>query len=228
MLVAGVSDVSPDLVADHKALVGLKDLHGLLQLPAFPHPPGGVVRGAEDGQMDVVLLQLGVHVLVVHAPHAVLVLLEGAVYRGAAQALHIGGEAHIGGGVEQDLVAGGGEGLHRAGDAAVDAVLVADVLPFQIPEAVALGLPADDGIIIGAAGEKVAVQRVLGPLNDGGRHGGAGGEVHVRHPHGDGVKALLGGVGYDRPQFLVPDALHCGCVLSVTVDDGCKIVFHDI
>ena len=226
VLVAGIGDVGPDLVADHEALVGLKDLHGLLQLPALPHPPGGVVGGAEDSQMNVVGLQLGVHILVVHAPDAVFILFQRAVHRGAAQIFHVGGEAHIGGAVKQNLVAGGGQGLHRAGDTAVDAVLVADVLPFQIPEAVAFGLPADDGVVIGVAGEEVAIEGVLGPLNHGGGDGRAGGEVHIRHPHGDGVEALLGSIGLVAPD-LAANALHGGGILAAPVNERCKIELHD-
>ena len=226
VLVAGIGDVGPDLVADHEALVGLKDLHGLLQLPALPHPPGGVVGGAEDGQMDVVGLQLGVHVLVVHAPHAVFILFQRAVHRGAAQVFHVGGEAHIGGAVKQNLVAGGGQGLHRAGDTAVDAVLVADILPFQIPEAVALGLPLDDLFVINIRSGKIAIKRVLGPLNDSGGDGGTGGKVHIGHPHRDGVEAVLGGVGLVAPH-LVSDPLHRLGVFAAAVNDGCKVVFHN-
>ena len=54
--VAGKGQVRPDLVADHITVVGRIDFHGLLQFPAFPHPAAGIVRRAENRQMDVILL----------------------------------------------------------------------------------------------------------------------------------------------------------------------------
>ena len=52
---------------------------GLLQLPTLPHTAAGVVGRAEHGGVDLVLHDLLLHVLKIHPPHAVLVLLQGAV-----------------------------------------------------------------------------------------------------------------------------------------------------
>ena len=74
VLVALQNDVRPDLVRDDDAVVGLVDLHRLLQFPPFPDAAAGVVRAAEYGHMDFLGLQLGVHILIVHPPDTVFVL----------------------------------------------------------------------------------------------------------------------------------------------------------
>ena len=56
-------------------------------------------------------------------------------------------------------------------------------------------------------------------LLDGGHYR----EVHVRHPHGDGVKALLGGRGGKAGA----QAVHGDGVFAVAFENGRKIVFHD-
>lgn len=136
----GVGNVCPDLIRDYQALVGLIYLHGLFQLPPLPDPAGWVVGRAEDGQMDVVFLQLLVHVLIVHAPDAIFIPFQRAVDGGSAQTLHIGAKSHIGGAVEQDFVSRRGERLDGTGDAAVDSVLIADIVPFESDKTVAPGL----------------------------------------------------------------------------------------
>ena len=72
-------DVRPDLIGDDDTLVGLKNLHSFFQLPPLPDPAGGIMGRAEDSQMDVVGLQLGVHVLVVHTPDPLLIQLQRTI-----------------------------------------------------------------------------------------------------------------------------------------------------
>lgn len=48
MPVSEQSQVRPDFIGDHIDIIGPKNLHHLFQLPAFPHPPGGIVGGAEN------------------------------------------------------------------------------------------------------------------------------------------------------------------------------------
>ena len=218
----GHEDVRPDLVGDHQAVVGGVDLHGLFDLPALPDPTGGIVGGAEDGQVDLVLPELPVHVLVVHAPDAVLVPDEIAVHRRAAGVLQHMGEAHIGGGVEQDLVAGGGEHADGGADAAQHAVFVADVLLLQVRHALALPVPVDDGLIIGLRRGEVAQVGEAQPLLHGLQHAGGGGEAHVRDPHGDGGEALLHGDVGEGDQVYGDD------VVSAPIQHGGEVVCHGI
>lgn len=63
---------------------------------------------------------------------------------------------------------------------------------------------------------------MLGSLDNGFRDGGHGGKVHVRDPHGDDVKAVLGQVrGKAGAETVNGDG-----VLAVAIHDGCKIVLH--
>ena len=73
MLVAVEDHVRPDLVGDHEHVVLFEELHGALQLPALPDAATGVVGGAEDNGVDLVVHDLLLHVLKVHAPDVVLV-----------------------------------------------------------------------------------------------------------------------------------------------------------
>ena len=78
--VAAEDYVRPYLVGHHVDVVLLAQLHEALDLPALPHPAGGVVRRAEHGRVDAVLYYLPLHILEIHAPDAVLVQLERAVH----------------------------------------------------------------------------------------------------------------------------------------------------
>ena len=172
--------------------------------------------------MDVVCLELFVHVGVVHAPDAVCVLHQRAVDDLVAVVFQAEGEADVGGAVHQHRVAGGGKAGQGGDDTAQHAVLVADAFLRQAGDAVALFVPPDDGIIVFVGGVKVAVGRVLCALDDGLRDGGHGGEVHVRHPHGDDVPAFFGRVR----RKAVAQAVHGDGVHAAAVHDGSEIVFH--
>ena len=76
VLVLAQDDVRPDLVGDDEHIVLLVQRHGLLQLPALPHPAAGVVGAAEDGGVDVLFFQVLLHVGKVHPPHTLLILHE--------------------------------------------------------------------------------------------------------------------------------------------------------
>ena len=97
--------------------------------------------------------------------------------------------------MQQHLIPAGADAVQCADHAAQHAVFIADVLRLQAGDPVGLALPADDGIIISIRRGKVAVQRVLRPLQNGLLHAGGGGKVHICHPHGDGVKPLFRGGG---------------------------------
>ena len=222
VLVSAQDDVRPDLIGDHIHIVLLVQLHGLFQLPALPHTAAGVVGVAHDGGMDLFLFQVLFHVLKVHPPHAVFILDQRAVDSLVAVVLQAHGKTDVGGAVDQDLVALGADAVQGADHAAQHAVLVADALLGQALHAVALCLPPDDGIEVFIGGVEVAKRGVVGALDDGFLDGGHGGEVHIGHPHGDGIKALLGGGGGKAGA----KAIHCNGILAVAVHDGSEIVFH--
>ena len=64
------------------------------------------MRAAEHGHVDVMLLELPVHILVIHAPYAVLVQRERAVDDAIAVVLDAHGEPDVGRAVQQHAVAG--------------------------------------------------------------------------------------------------------------------------
>ncbi len=224
VLVAVEHQVGPDLVRHHIDVVFLEQLHGLFQLPALPDPAAGVVRIAEDGGMDLLLLELLLHVLRIHPPDAVLVLDQGAEHHVVAVVGQAGGESHIGGGVEQHLVAPGADAVQGRHHAAQHAVFVADVFLGKAGDPVALLLPADDGGEILLTGGEIAEGRMLDAVGHGLLDGGNGGEVHVRHPHGDGVKALPGCAGGKAGHSA--QTVHSDGVPAVAGQDGSKIVLH--
>ena len=125
VLVAFQNDVRPDLIRNHDTIIRLVDFHGLLDLPAFPDTAAGIVRAAEHGNVDVVCLDLGIHVLVVHPPDTVFILDQRAVNDLIAVVLNAHGEADIGGAVQQHGIAGGSK--------AVKAEITPPSTPFSYP-----------------------------------------------------------------------------------------------
>ena len=125
VLVPLQNNVRPDLVRDDDAVVGLVDLHRLLQLPPFPDTAAGVVRAAEYGHMDFLSLQLGVHILIVHPPDTVFVLFQRTVDDLVAVVVDAHRKADVGGAVEQYAVTGGRKRGQRRYNAAQNTVLLA-------------------------------------------------------------------------------------------------------
>ena len=223
VLVADADQVGPDLVGDDVDIVLFVDLHGLLDLPAFPDTAAGIMGGAENGGVDLVVHDLLLHIGEVHPPDAFLVDIEGGVDDVVAVVFQSVGEANVGGGVEQHIIAPGAEHVQSADHTAQDTVGIADVLGLQAFHTVAELVPADDGIVVFLPGGEVAIGRMLGPLDDGFGNGGHRGEVHVGHPHGDQVEALLGsGDGKSGGT----GGIHGNGIHAMTVHDGSEIVFH--
>ena len=222
VLIPRQDDVRPDLVRDHVDVVLTVQLHDRLDLPPLPDASRGVVGGAEQGGVDAVLYDLLFHIGKVQPPYALPIEDEGALHDSVARVGQRAREAHVDGAVEQDVVPFGAEGAEGGEDTAQHAVLVADVLLFQTHYAVAGGLPTDDGVEILLAGVEVAEAGVADALRHGSCHGGSGGEIHIGHPHGDGIKALLGGTG--RPAL--SQGIHRQGILAAAVQNGGKIVFH--
>ena len=126
--------------------------------------------------------------------------------------------------MEQHLITPGAHNVQRSNHSAQHPVFIADMLLGQPGDAVAFLVPADDSVIIIIGGGEIAKGRVLRPLDDGGGNRGNGGEVHIRHPHGDGVETLTGGAGGETAGL--SNGIHSNGVPSAAVHDGGEIVFH--
>ena len=105
MLVPRQDDIGPNLVRDHHAIVLAIDVHGALDLVALPYAAAGIVRRAEHRGMDVVLRELILHVLKVHAPHALVVELKRAVDNAITRGFDGLGKTDVGGAVDQHRIA---------------------------------------------------------------------------------------------------------------------------
>ena len=224
VLVPGTDDIGPNLIRDHHAIVLAIDVHGALDLVALPHATAGIVRRTEDGGMDAVLRELALHVLKVHAPHALFVELKWAVNNTVARGLDGLGKADIGRTMDQHRVTGLHIGAQRRYNAAQHTVFIANMLRRQALNAVTTALPLDNAIEVLGAWIKVAKHRVLSTLNDVLLDRGHRGKVHIRHPHRDAVEALIGHV-WRHTGDLAPgvngDGIH-----AVAVDKRGKVVFH--
>ena len=80
----------------------------------------------------------------------------------------------------------------RRHDTAQHAVFVADMLRRQALDAITAALPFDDAVEVLGTRIEVTKHGVLGALNDVLLDCRNRGEVHVRHPHGNAVEALVG------------------------------------
>ena len=224
MLVPRQDDIGPNLVRDHHAIVLAIDVHGTFNLIALPYAAAGIVRRAEYRGMDVVLGELAFHVLKVHAPHALIVELKRAVDNAIARGFDGLGKADVGGAVDHYRIARLDIRAQRRHDTAQHAVFVADMLRRQALDAVAAALPFDDAVEILGARIEIAKHGVLGTLNDVLLDRGHRGKVHVGHPHGNAVEALVGCVR-GHTGGLAPRVNGNG-VHAVAVDKRAKVVFH--
>ena len=174
--------------------------------------------------MDAVLLELMLHVLKVHAPDALLVEFKRAMDNAIASGFDGLGKADIGGAMDEHCVTRLHVGAQRRHDPAQHAVLVADMLGEQALNAVATALPLDDAVEVLGARMEVAKHGVLGALNDVLLNRWHRGKVHVGHPHGDAVEALVGHVRRhtgDLAPGVDGDGIHV-----VAVNDRGEVVFH--
>lgn len=217
MLVPRQDDIGPNLVRDHHAILLAIDVHGALDLVTLPYAAAGIVRRAEHRGMDVVLGELVLHVLKVHTPHALVVELKRAVDNTIARGLNGLGKANVGGAVDQHRIARLDIRAQRRHDAAQHAIFVADMFRAQTFDAIAAILPFDDAIEVLSARVKVAKHGVLGTLNDVLLDRGDRGKIHVGHPHGNAVEALVGCVR-SHTGDLAPGVNGDG-VHAVAVDD---------
>ena len=135
-----------------------------------------------------------------------------------------GGEADIGGGVKQNVVTLGAENVQGAGDAAQNTVGIANVLALQTFHTVADIVPADDAVIVFLPGGEIAVGCVLRALDDGFGNGGAGGEIHIRDPHGNHIETIFGTCGAESGGLT--HSVHRDGIHAPAVHNGGEIVFH--
>ena len=114
------------------------------------------------------------------------------------------------------------EGLERGDEAAEHAVLVSDMLRFEPGHAVAVALPGNDALEVLVPRIEITEVGFLHARGDGILDGGEHREVHIGHPHGDGVEPLLRGLrGTGRAQTVDGHR-----VLPVALHDACEIVGH--
>ena len=222
VVIGAEDDVRPDLIGDDVYIILSEQLHGFFQLPFLPDSSAGVVGIAENGGVDVLLLQAALHVRKVHAPDICLVFYQGRVDDLIAVVFQAMGKANVGGAVEEHLVTPGADAVQGAVNAAENPVFIADVLFGKALNAVAGALPADDGIVVFRCWVKIAEGRVLCPGDNRLLNGGAGGEIHVRDPHGNHVEARLG-----CPRCTgAADTVYGNGILPVAVHERGKVVLH--
>ena len=170
-------------------MVVAEHFHRFFDFPPLPYATARIVWAAKYRHMDVMLFETTVHIVEIHAPHTVLVKLERTVLNGVSCVLKCHGESHISGAVQQNLVSGSRKRRDGGHQSAEHAVLIADRLPRNIADAVAVALPAGDRIEILVAHLEISESRMLRALDNRLRNGGNRGEVHVGDPHGDHVEA---------------------------------------
>lgn len=181
---------------------------------------------AEDGHVDVVLLQFGIHIGVVHPPDTLFIPDQRRMHNAVAVVFQRIGKTDVGRAVQQHPVAGGGKAGQSRNHATQNAVFIADAVPGQQRRVgtVAPYMPADDGIVVLVGGFKVPESRVLRPPDDGFGHGGHRGKIHIGNPHGDGIKPGSGCCRSKAAPF--PQSIHRDGILAAAVHDRCEIVLH--
>ena len=135
--------------------------------------------------------------------------------------LDTSGETDICRGMKENLVALRAEYIQSCDDAAKHAVLIADALLCQSGHAVAGLMPLDDLVEILFSWYEVSECRVINTLMQCLNDRRYCREVHICNPHRDLVKALLDLSARNR------NSLNGCCVFSGTVQNRCKIVFHN-
>ena len=136
------------------------------------------------------------------------------------------GEAYISGGLDNYRISGLTEDFESADYTAQYAVLITDTFRSKSDSAVALFMPAYDGVIIGFRRLKIAVSRVRGPLHDCLRYRGNGGKIHIRHPHGNYTETVLHPGAGKEDVAAGMRKVYGNSVFSQPVHDSGKIIFH--
>ena len=113
MAVAVQEQVGPDLVRNNPDVMLFENLHGAEDLLLFPDPSAGVVRVAEDRGVDMVLPDLLFHILVIQAPDAVRIALQGVQDDPVAVVFQRMGETNIGRALQENRITAGAEHVQR-------------------------------------------------------------------------------------------------------------------
>ena len=116
----------------------------------------------------------------------------------------------------------GTESLGGGGYAAQNTVFITDCLLCQALHTIPLILPFNNFPVIFFPGIKIAKGGMFCPFYDGVLYGGNRSIVHIRYPHGNFGKTIryLG--------IVKGDDIHGDGILSLSVNNGCKVVFHGI
>ena len=183
---AGVGEVFVDFIGHDFHAVGQADVRIFCELFFGPYAAHRVVGCAEEGELHISLHDFFFQVFEINFIMAVL-QHQGAVHQSAAVFDDRIEEGVVYRLVDEDAVAGPGEGFH--GD--VDGGNYAGGLdePFRLDGPVEIGfLPVCQGFEIGLPRFGVAEDAVLHPLFQGVKDGLGHFEVHVRHPEGQHVR----------------------------------------
>ncbi len=172
----------------------------------------------------MVFLDFPVHVLVVHAPGSVRIPDQGTVDDMVAVGPKRAREAHVGGAVEKDRVAWGGEDLQGGYKATQNPVFICDDLRSDVVHPFPHLVPPCYSRIIFFRGLEIAESGMGSPLYDSFGHGLRRREVHVRHPQGNRVKALFRGRRGKAREFRVSDAVYGDGVVAVPLQQSLKVV----
>ena len=133
------------------------------------------------------------------------------------------GEADVGGRIEKHVVPLGTEYIQSTDYAPQHAVFIADALRGKSLHPIPIFVPLNDGIKIFLPGSEISEGRMLSPADDGLGDGGNRGEIHIRNPHGDEIKAFFRRCG---SHGVLPQGGNGKRIHSVTLHNRCKIVFH--
>ena len=153
---------------------------------------------------------LTVHLVIIHAPDALAVLLQITVNRAPSLADDVPDKAHVIRPMQKNPVARLCQYIDRARDKAMHSVFISDILSGKTRHMIPLLLPSDNGIVIFVLRHKIAEQRMLCPSDQCVRNGRTGFEIHIRHPHRDKIKTLRRRTGFKSPDTLSGSIYRCG------------------
>ncbi len=207
-----------------EAVVSLVDLHGFRNFIVAPDTAGGIVGIAENRRVDMVFLDLPVHVFVVHAPCPVFVADKRAMNNVVPVRMQRPREAYISRAVEKDRVAGFRKDPKGGYESAQYPVFIGDDLRGDVVHPFPDLVPPCYSRIIFFRSLEIAESGMGSPLYDSFGHGLRRREVHVRHPQGNRVKALFRGRRGKAREFRVSDAVYGDGVVAVPLQQSLKVV----
>ena len=174
--------------------------------------------------MDVVFLELAVHIVEIHAPYALIVAFQGAVHDAETVVLNTVRKTDICRTMKEHGITRSGKSGKSGDKASDDAVFVADMFSGQPSDAIALALPVDNGVKILIGGCEISKSRMLSAIDYCLSHRGNRREIHIGYPHGDKAETIFWGSG--RHIRHSSQCIHCQSILAMAIHDGCEIVLH--